>query len=518
MDKNEFFREATIRICGNLEIEQALHSTLKFIHGLIPVDIILLEYFDLGKKAMRTLAKATIESGQKIDLFTHISENAQKDAEEKYDKKKLKYLYYKDPENDLLAKELLDFHNISADSLLVLVLESGKERIGNVVLILKGNVKLNKQQIEYLTLLREPFTVALANHKKHREVIRLKELLADDNKYLHQQLRQISGDEIIGANYGLKDVMHKVSQVSSLHSPVLLLGETGVGKDVIANAIHYSSPRSSKPFITVNCGAIPESLIDSELFGHEKGAFTGAISQKRGRFERADKGTIFLDEIGELPLQAQVRLLRVLQNKEFERVGGTETIKLDIRIIAATNRNLQEMVSRQKFREDLWFRLNVFPIFIPPLRARTEDIPELAQYFVELKSAELKLSKCPVISDNARDLLVTYNWPGNVRELQNVVERELIINPAGPLEFNYLQLKEDNNDHAQSVFQKSDSQMSSTDLDSVVSSHIMKVLKQAHGKIHGKNGAAELLGINASTLRNKMNKLGIKYRKNEIYK
>ncbi len=200
MDKNEFFREATIRICGNLEIEQALHSTLKFIRGFIPIDIMLLEYFDSGKKVMRTVAKATIESGQKIDLVTHISEKAQKDAAEKYDKKKLKHLYYKEPKNDLLAKELLDFHNISADSLLVLVLESGKERIGNVVMILKGNIKLNKQQIDYLTLLNEPFTVALANHKKHREVIRLKELLTDDNKYLHQQLRQISGDEIIGSN------------------------------------------------------------------------------------------------------------------------------------------------------------------------------------------------------------------------------------------------------------------------------------------------------------------------------
>ena len=518
MDKNEFFREATVRICGNLEIEQALHSTLKFIRGLIPIDIILLEYFDFGKKAMRTLAKATIESGQKIDLLTHISENAQKDAVEKYDRKKLKHLYYKEPEKDLLAKELLDFHNISADSLLVLVLESGKERIGNVVMILKGNVKLNKKQIEYLTFLNEPFTVALANHKKHREVIRLKELLADDNKYLHQQLRQISGDEIIGSNYGLKDVMQKVRQVANLDSPVLLLGETGVGKDVIANSIHYSSTRSNKPFITVNCGAIPESLIDSELFGHEKGAFTGAISQKRGRFERANTGTIFLDEIGELPLQAQVRLLRVLQNKEFERVGGTETIKLDIRIIAATNRNLEKLVAEQKFREDLWFRLNVFPVYIPPLRARKEDIPELAQYFVELKSVELKRTKCPEISNNAMDLLSTYSWPGNVRELQNVVERELIINPDGPLEFSHLQLKEGNNEHFHSAFQNLDKQMTPTDLDSIVTSHIIKVLKQVQGKIHGKDGAAELLGINASTLRNKMNKLGIKYRKNEMYK
>jgi transcriptional regulator with GAF, ATPase, and Fis domain len=365
--------------------------------------------------------------------------------------------------------------------------------------------------------LKEPFAIALSNHRKHRELTRLKELLADDNKYLHQQLRSISGEEIIGANYGLKDVMQKVSQVANLDSPVLLLGETGVGKDVIANAIHYSSRRSNQAFITVNCGAIPESLIDSELFGHEKGAFTGAISQKRGRFERAEKGTIFLDEIGELPLQAQVRLLRVLQNREFERVGGTETIKLDIRIIAASNRNLEKMVAEQKFREDLWFRLNVFPIYIPPLRARKEDIPELAQYFVELKAAELKLTKCPDISDHARDLLISYTWPGNVRELQNVVERELIINPAGPLEFNHFQLQQVNKEHTSSAVRDSDEEISRLDLDLVVSNHIAKVLKQTQGKIHGKGGAAELLGLNASTLRNKMNKLGIKYRKNDMF-
>jgi len=416
-----------------------------------------------------------------------------------------------------MAKELLSFHKIKASSLLVLLLESGNQPIGTVVMILTGEKKLNQKQIEYLSLLKEPFAIALSNHRKHREVTRLKELLADDNKYLHQQLRSISGDEIIGANYGLKDVMQKVSQVANLDSPVLLLGETGVGKDVIANSIHYSSTRSNKPFITVNCGAIPESLIDSELFGHEKGAFTGAISQKRGRFERADKGTIFLDEIGELPLQAQVRLLRVLQNKEFERVGGTETIKLDIRIIAASNRNLEQMVAEQSFREDLWFRLNVFPIYIPPLRARKDDIPELAQYFVEMKSIELKLSEIPELSDNAKELLTSYSWAGNVRELQNVVERELILNPSGPLKFNQFLMHQNKNKFDQNINQNSLVETNITDLDSIIKTHIEKILKLAQGKIHGKGGAAELLGINPSTLRNRMNKLGIIYRKNELY-
>ena len=217
-----------------------------------------------------------------------------------------------------------------------------------------------------------------------------------------------------------------VRLVASLNSPVLLLGETGVGKEVIANAIHYSSPRKDGPFIKVNCGAIPDTLIDSELFGHEEGAFTGATTKKRGRFERAHKGTILLDEIGELPPPAQIRLLRVIQNKEVERVGGTKPIPVDIRVIAATHRNLKEMVSKNEFREDLWFRLNVFPITIPPLRERKEDIHALVQHFAERKSKELKFHTVPTLATGAIDRLKSYHWPGNVRELENVVERALI--------------------------------------------------------------------------------------------
>jgi transcriptional regulator with GAF, ATPase, and Fis domain len=300
--------------------------------------------------------------------------------------------------------------------------------------------------------------------------------------------------------------MQMVQQVAALDSPVLLLGETGAGKDIIANAIHYSSTRRDAPFISVNCGAIPETLIDSELFGHERGAFTGALSQKRGRFERADKGTIFLDEIGELPPPAQVRLLKVLQSKEIERVGGAKTIFLDIRVIAATNRNLEAMVKASQFREDLWFRLNVFPIWIPPLRERKPDIPALVQHFVDLKTRELKLPAIPTLAPGAIDRLMEYRWPGNVRELQNVVERALILNPDGPLAFDHLDLAGPFQD---SVIPEQDGEPAK--LDDVVSRHIHRVLTIADGKIHGPGGAAELLGVNPSTLRNRMNKLGIEY-------
>ncbi len=335
----------------------------------------------------------------------------------------------------------------------------------------------------------------------------------DDNRYLQQELHRLTGDIIIGSSFGLKEVMNKAQIASKVDSPVLLLGETGVGKDVIANAIHFASERKDGPFVKVNCGAIPESLIDSELFGHEKGAFTGAISQKRGCFERAMNGTLFLDEIGELPLDAQVRFLRVLQDKVIERVGGSKSIKLDIRIIAATNRDLQEMVEKCEFREDLWFRLNVFPIHILPLRERKIDISALLQYLIEKKAGELKLLKIPEIVAGAIEPLLEYHWPGNVRELQNVVERELILNPNGPLAFeNFLINKPANakNTVDHDTFQ-------SKKLDEVVAHHIQKMLALTDGKIHGEGGAADLLGVNASTLRNRMKKLGIKYKKSDLY-
>ena len=341
--------------------------------------------------------------------------------------------------------------------------------------------------------------------KKLKEAL-LKE---DDNRYFQRELYKLTGDIIIGANFGLKDVMAKVQVASTVDSPVLLLGETGVGKDVIANAIHFSSERKDGPFIKINCGAIPDTLIDSELFGHEKGAFTGAINQKRGCFERAMNGTLFLDEIGELPLQAQVRFLRVLQDKVIERVGGGTEIKLNIRVIAATNKDLHEMVTTGAFRGDLWFRLNVFPITIPPLRERKMDISALLQYIIEKKSKELKLHAIPEVSPGAIEPLLEYDWPGNVRELQNIVERELILNPGGPLRFDGFitgKLEKGNN-------RLTGDNHGSKKLDDVVARHIQNVLALTEGRIHGKDGAAYQLGVNASTLRNRMNKLGIKYKK-----
>jgi len=515
MDENTFYRQATLRICGHLEIEEALVSSLNFLRQEMPVDRMLLQFFDEDLNAIRTVAIATLKKGMAVDSLMPVTSETMQDIrrferEYRQQSPNAALLIQDDPHRQLMFHEQLRLHGIKATSLIVFPLGLWQKVAGGggLLLVTEGDRKFSQQHADLLSLLREPFAIAMSNALRFLEVTKLKNLLADDNRFLHGELHRLSGDEVIGANFGLRDVMIKVEQVAALNSPVLLLGETGVGKDVIANTIHYSSSRSNGPFVSVNCGAIPETLIDSELFGHEKGAFTGALSQKRGRFERADKGTIFLDEIGELPLLAQVRLLKVLQSKEIERVGGVKTIPLDIRIIAATNRNLEEMVRLHQFREDLWFRLNVFPIWIPPLRERKVDIPALMQHFITTKARELNFPVIPTLAPGALDSLMDYGWPGNVRELENIVERAMILNPSGPLTFDHLNLEKN-----KTTVEQQKANEETDNLDEVISRHIRRVLSKAQGKVSGPDGAAARLGLNPSTLRNRMRKLKIDYGK-----
>jgi transcriptional regulator with GAF, ATPase, and Fis domain len=507
-DDNEFFRGATLAICSNLDIEKAMVTCLKFLQNYMPVVRMQLQRFEPALSSIRIFAQATPQEGKKVNHLYPLSEEALVYLKELLNKPELfeEVMIMDDPQNNLIARDMLKTLKIKATSALIMPLKSEHTILGSMVLVSDGKEKLGPVHAKLFHQLKEPFAVAVSNTLKHGEVIQVKDALADDVKYLHEELWRLSGDEIVGAKFGLKNTMSLVRQVSSSDSPILLLGETGTGKDVIANTIHYSSKRREGPFICVNCGAIPENLIDSELFGHEKGAFTGALSQKRGRFERADKGTIFLDEIGELPAHAQIRLLRVLQNREIERVGGDSTIPLDIRIIAATNRDLEEMVKKGTFRKDLWFRLNVFPITIPTLRERTRDIPALVKHFISLKVKNLKLYSIPELAPGAIDLLTEYSWPGNVRELENVVERALILNPEGPLSFEYLVVSP-----RQAANGSTGKSPTSDNLDDVFANHIKQVLSKTKGRINGPGGAADLLGINPSTLRNRMNKLGIEY-------
>jgi len=507
MKKYKFFREATLRICGSLEIEKALQDCLLFLRNSMPVDRMNLQRFDRDFSAMRTIAMATPDESKLLDILIPVSTEAKQTPRLQVQSDQSEVRIFNQPQKNALCREMMKFLNLSCGAIMVMRLRIEQRILGSLVIMSDTEVEYTREHADLLSILREPFVIALANALAHQDILRLKNLLSDDNRFLQSELRRISGDHIIGANFGLKAIMHQVRQVAPLDSPVLLLGETGVGKDLFANALHSFSPRCNQPFIPVNCGAIPDHLIDSELFGHEKGAFTGALSQKRGRFERADGGTIFLDEIGELPLPAQVRLLRVLQNKEIERVGGQDPIRLDIRIIAATNRNLETMLAEGNFREDLWFRLNVFPIRIPALRKRKSDIPALVQHFIQSKAKELKLNTIPRLSERALQDLVAYDWPGNVRELQNVIERALILNPAGPLNFQHLQPRDRPHRSTAQFPQESEDQAT---LDDVITQHIEKVLEQCGGKVHGPGGAAEILDVNPSTLRNRMKKLGVR--------
>jgi transcriptional regulator with GAF, ATPase, and Fis domain len=502
IDENDFFRRATLRICSSLEIETAMWRAMQFLKDFIPGEEMYLHLYESGLGAMRTIAGATAAEGRKMDRITPLPQGIRPGITAFTGMKVINQ-----PESEPGFQFMLNFYRRPDTSALVQLLEVEGKRLGALVLLAEGREKFSEEHARLFSLLKEPFAIALSNTLRHQEVLRLKDLLADDNRYLHRELLHLSGDEIVGAEFGLKEVMMKAQQVASQSSPVLLLGETGVGKDVIANAIHYSSPRKDGPFVKVNCGAIPETLLDSELFGHEKGAFTGALSQKRGRFERADHGTLFLDEIGELPPQAQVRMLRVLQYKEIERVGGTNPISVDIRLIAATNRDLEEMVKAKQFREDLWFRLSVFPIPIPPLRERKEDIPALVHHFVKRKSRELRLAEPPPLARGAIDRLIDYPWPGNVREMENVIERALIVSKGAPLTFDDLTRGKPSETSLPPI----GTQDAPLKLDKAMSRHILRVLEMTRGKVHGKGGAAEVLGINPSTLRNRMNQLRIPY-------
>jgi transcriptional regulator with GAF, ATPase, and Fis domain len=310
----------------------------------------------------------------------------------------------------------------------------------------------------------------------------------------------------VGESPALRAVLRKVQQVASVETTVLLTGEIGTGKELVARALHQGSPRRDRPLIKVNCGAIPQGVLESELFGHEKGAFTGALQRRIGRFELADKGTLFMDEVGELPLDTQVKLLRVLQEHEFERVGSHHTLRVDVRLVAATNRDLGQEVAAQRFRADLFYRLNVFPIRVPPLRERPSDLPLLVRHF--LAQFQRKLAKpLRTVTPESMTRLERYPWPGNIRELQNVLERACVLSP-GPVVEIVDELRPaaagESAPAAPAVLQDA-----IVTLEESERIHIRQALSATAGRIHGPDGAAALLGINPSTLRSRMKKLGI---------
>lgn len=512
------FRKVTLELFCGLDLGLSLQRSLNPLRDSFPLNHIFLQIYETGLGAMRTLVIADDKHAEITDKLNPIPEKVRLQVHDNLPSFKAGDAVISDLIRNPVAQDMLDYHGISDRSILTLFLKTENGRLGTLVLTAEGEDKYTNKHLRLISTLYRPFSIALSNLLEHNELQSLRDRLADDNEYLNRELLRLSGDRIIGSDFGLKKVAELVKKVSGGNSPVLITGETGVGKDVVAGAIHAESSRCKGPFIKVNCGAIPDSLIDSELFGHEKGAFTGAISQKRGRFERANGGTIFLDEIGEMPLSAQVRLLHVLQEKVIERVGGISKKTIDVRIIAATNRNLPELIKEGKFREDLWYRLNVFPIEIPPLRQRRDDIPALVDYFIGLKADELKLSYRPIPAPGAFEALAHYHWPGNVRELANVVERSIILTTDGILHF---EMESNKSLHAIEDINALFNDFSMTrsnfpTLDKMTETLIKKALVICDGKVHGPGGAGELLDVNPNTLRHRMRKLEIEFGKKGV--
>ncbi len=374
---------------------------------------------------------------------------------------------------------------------------------GPLGVLVLGSTRSNAFHADDLDLLNQiaaQFAVALENHRGAAEIEALKNRLAEEKKYLEGEFRS-EGDfaEIVGYSPALRQVLDQAATVAPCDATVLILGETGTGKELIARAVHRLSRRKDGAFIKLNCAAIPTGLLESELFGHERGAFTGAISQKVGRMELADGGTLFLDEVGEIPLELQPKLLRVLQDQEFERLGSNRTIKVNLRLIAATNRDLAESIARHEFRSDLFYRLSVFPIRIPPLRERREDIPLLVRYFVR-KFALRMGRQIESIPKETIQTLTAWSWPGNIRELENLMERSVILTNGTSL---YVPLSELRSENPTTVSQTGHS------LEHADREHILRVLRETGGVLSGPNGAAARLGLKRTTLQSKMKRLKI---------
>jgi len=370
--------------------------------------------------------------------------------------------------------------------------------IGAIHFIQESPRDYSTDEVSLFPEIAEVAAIALSNALAYSEIDELRQKLQEENLVLRDNIAELSGfEELVGASAGLKRVLAAVEKVAATDSTVLILGETGTGKELVAKAIHRRSPRAARPMVKVNCAAIPEALVASELFGHERGAFTGALQRRIGRFEMADHSSLFLDEVGELPLETQVSLLRVLQEREFERVGGTQTIRTDVRLIAASNRDLRHAAAEGRFRADLFYRLNVFPIEVPPLRQRREDIPMLVEYFVA-RFGERFGKAIKHVHRETMALLVEYDWPGNIRELQNVIERGVILAENGALRLEPGALGIEIEPAQQTnVLETHEREM------------IESALAEAKGRVAGRNGAAARLRLPPSTLESKIRALKI---------
>jgi transcriptional regulator with GAF, ATPase, and Fis domain len=503
----------------HLEIEESLDRILPVLARRLPFEWVLIRQIDPGRGRIETLVRAPARGGP--DELSSVIEANEKDI-----------------------KKLLEWWNggaplrldAKAVSQRLPGLVPGKARCDVLCGPLRGDLRnhcvlvvasrrdgFQSEHEQVFATVLEPLSVALQSDHRLREIDALREAAEADKQSLLARLGRLDiADSIVGADGGLREVMSHVQLVARSDTQVLILGETGSGKEVVARAIHTGSRRARGPFIRVNCGAIPPDLIDSELFGHERGSFTGAVTERKGWFERADGGTLFLDECGELPLPAQVRLLRVLQDGTFQRIGGERPLHVDVRVVAATHRDLPSMVARGLFREDLWYRVAVFPIRLPALRERIDDIAALSTHFAQRAAKRLGLAP-NLPSPEDIELLKSYSWPGNVRELSAVIERAAILGDGTRLDVRRAlglgaegapkALASEEHVRAGSVPAIAPNERALPTLDQAMAMHIEAALARTRGRIEGPDGAARLLAINPHTLRSRMRKLGIDRRR-----
>lgn len=496
--------EITNVLISNLDIRKLLGAISSSIQQVVAHDFTVLALYDVaeGKLRVRFLrapAEAALEgTEQTLPLEGSLSYRVVATREP---------LVRNGVPDGLSPESAALWNRTGMKSICLLPLISRERVIGVLNLASRAVGAFDTADTQLLMQVASQVALAIDNAEAFRQLAEVKERLIDEKRYLEEEIKtELNFEDIVGESAALKDVLRQVETVAATDATVLILGETGTGKELVARDVHALSPRRDRTFVKLNCAAIPTGLLESELFGHEKGAFTGAISRKIGRLELAHEGTFFLDEVGDIPPELQPKLLRALQEKEFERLGSTRTIPVNVRLIAATNRDLEAMVKDRSFRSDLYYRLKVFPIRVPPLRARSEDIPLLVHYFTK-KFASRMNKRIETIPTEAMDALVRWSWPGNVRELENFLERAVILTRGAALQIPFAELETPLELEPELPESKGDGQSGS--LERAEREHILRILRETKGVIAGPNGAAARLGLKRTTLNFKMRKLGI---------
>ncbi len=533
----EFLQNLVLNLNSSTNLSEAMLTTFQFLSQYLPLDAISLHRFLPNLHSVHLDFLLTQKNFYELNLLMPSTTKHIEELERHELVNDISYgeSWYPTSLASHFNNFLSDFIPYADRTYMVTILTAGDEVVGHLGFIGNGVHCFTKEHEELVEIMKDSFGLAMKNLLQYQKIANLQKRL-EGQKQEEQECNVQQELTIMGQSTELLNTLNMVEQLAKSDAPVLIMGETGTGKELIADRVQALSARKDKPYVKINCGAIPESLIDSEFFGYQKGAFTGAMFDREGIFEQASGGTLFLDEVGELSLQSQVRLLRVLQDNIITRVGGNTPIKVDVRIITATNKSLNSMIKQGAFRSDLYHRINVFPLVLPPLRERIDDLPLLIHHFIQKTCIKMNIAEHIELADDAINFLREYPWPGNIRELKNLIERAITLHPHGKLQLahylpyineEYTHVEAENIDikkliqeEVASVLAKSsiqtrevivaDEKVEVQGLDEATAKHIIMALKQCRYKISGKGGAAELLQIHPNTLRNKMQKLNIK--------